>query len=328
MNSDLFLGTNMNVFILGATGYIGSIVAERIQRAGHHVRGLARSEQSAGRLAATGIEPVRGSLDDHGILADAAVRADAIIHCAFDLAGGDFLSAAQSERAAVRALLDSIRHVDKTLIVTSGTAVLGDTGDRIFSEDTPIPRVNGIQAESPQAHAMRAIGERLAMEEDVLAPAVARGIVLRSPNVYGRGDGKAVLALLRQAGAKLGAVPYAAGTGDHQWSFVHVEDLADLFVLALNKARGGQLFHAGAESSLRTRDIAKAVSTSIGLGGKTIELGIPDLGEALGMPPMAHYWASNSQSSSEKARRLLDWRPAHLQMLVEIARTTTSSRDD
>jgi nucleoside-diphosphate-sugar epimerase len=99
---------------------------------------------------------------------------------------------------------------------------------------------------------------------------------------------------------------------------VHVEDLADLFVLALNKAQGGQLFHAGAESRLRTRDIAKAVSTSIGLGGKTMELGIPDLGEALGMPPMAHYWASNSQSSSEKARRLLDWRPAHLQMLVDI----------
>jgi nucleoside-diphosphate-sugar epimerase len=165
----------MNVFILGATGYIGSIVAERIQRAGHHVLGLARSDKSAGRLAATGIEPVRGSLDNHRILADAAVRADAIIHCAFDLGGGDFLSAVRSERAAVRTILDSIRHVDKTLIVTSGTAVLGDTGDRIFSEDTPIPQVNGIPAASPQAHAMRAIGERLAMEEDVLAPAVAPG---------------------------------------------------------------------------------------------------------------------------------------------------------
>lgn len=34
---------------------------------------------------------------------------------------------------------------------------------------------------------------------------------------------------------------------------------------------------------------------------------------------MAHYWASNSQSSSEKPRRVLGWHPRYEQVLTEIA---------
>jgi len=34
----------MNVFLTGATGYIGSLVGEQLQSAGHTVVGLARTE--------------------------------------------------------------------------------------------------------------------------------------------------------------------------------------------------------------------------------------------------------------------------------------------
>lgn len=51
--------------------------------AGHTVTALARSEQTATKLAAKGIQPILGNLDDMGSLRDAAVAADELIHLAF-----------------------------------------------------------------------------------------------------------------------------------------------------------------------------------------------------------------------------------------------------
>ncbi len=304
----------MNVFVLGATGYIGSVVAEKLQQAGHTVTGLARSEASAAALTAWGIAPVRGSLESLDVLAAAARASDAVVQAAFTMDNHDFVAATKTERAAVHALIAALDGTNKPLIVTSGTALLGDTGARVFDETTPIDLPPSTQDDSPAS----ALYERLGMEQEVLNAPGVRGIVLRPPNVYGRSDSKAILTLLRAAGRKIGAVPYAVGTTEHLWSFVHVDDLADLYVLALAHSKAGELYHAGAQSGLQTGAIAEAVSRGIGLGGKTVELLLPELGEALGVPPLAYYWASNSQSSSEKARRLLHWRPKHNDMLGNV----------
>ncbi|HKH84189.1 MAG TPA: NAD-dependent epimerase/dehydratase family protein [Gemmatimonadales bacterium] len=50
----------MRVFVTGATGYIGSVVADHLRAAGHTVSGLARSDESVARLSAAGIQAVKG----------------------------------------------------------------------------------------------------------------------------------------------------------------------------------------------------------------------------------------------------------------------------
>jgi nucleoside-diphosphate-sugar epimerase len=230
-------------------------VAQKLQGAGHEVLGLARSAQAAKTLEDRCITPIRGDLEDLSSLTAAARAADGVIQAAFKL-NADINASVTAERRAVAALIDALRGTSKPLLFTSGTAVLSDTGSLIYEENTYIT-----------PHPFR---ERLDTEALVLETEDIHGIVLRPPNVYGRGDGHGVLSILRHAGRKSGAVPYAVGSGDHLWSFVHIDDLAELFVLAFMKSTRGERFHAGAQVGLRTQSIAEAASYGIGLSGATV----------------------------------------------------------
>src|SRR6266702_2157757 len=95
----------MQVFVTGATGYIGFAVAAALRRAGHRVWGLARSEAKARRLTQHEIDPVIGDLADPNTYLEVASDCAVLVHTAFDF--------------------------------TSGAWVYGDTGDRMVDETTP-----------------------------------------------------------------------------------------------------------------------------------------------------------------------------------------------
>jgi uncharacterized protein YbjT (DUF2867 family) len=58
----------MRVFLTGASGFIGGAVASALIAQGHSVRGLVRNKAKAEAVAAHGVEPVLGSLDDAALL--------------------------------------------------------------------------------------------------------------------------------------------------------------------------------------------------------------------------------------------------------------------
>jgi nucleoside-diphosphate-sugar epimerase len=121
----------LNVFMTGASGYIGGTVADALMRAGHSVSGLARSEDAAARLRAHGIEPVRGELSSHSVVRNAARGADAVINCAN-----------AEDPFVVAAVLEGLAGSGKAFLHTSGTSVVGDKAagkfsPKVFHEDTP-----------------------------------------------------------------------------------------------------------------------------------------------------------------------------------------------
>src|SRR4051812_47201751 len=136
-------GPLMRIFVTGASGWIGSAVVPELLGAGHQVVGLARSDASAAALTAAGAEVVRGTVDDLGVLRDAAASSDGVIHLAFkhDIAfSGDFQGAAEADRRAVDAFGDVLAGSDRPFVLASGLAGLAD--GRVATEED-MPSIDG-----------------------------------------------------------------------------------------------------------------------------------------------------------------------------------------
>ena len=131
----------MNIFMTGATGYIGGTIARRLLDDGHKLRGLVRDAEKGKKLAAFGVEPVIGGLDDTAILTAEARHADAVIN-----------TANSDHRGAVEAFLDGLAGSNKPFIHTSGSSIVADdahgdvASDKIYDEDTPVDPVPGKKA--------------------------------------------------------------------------------------------------------------------------------------------------------------------------------------
>jgi nucleoside-diphosphate-sugar epimerase len=312
----------MKVFLTGATGYIGSVVAEKLLQNGHQVIALARSENSVKKLQTLGIETVFGDLDDLSILTEAVKSVDAVIHSGFKQSKNGFLASLVNERKSVNALLEGIKNSNKPIIYTSGTGLLGDTGVIIFDENTADKIDINDSNITDKDEMTQAIHQRMSTENDVLDTNGVKGIVLRPPNVYGRSHGHSLITSIIGASKNIKSVPYAVFSADNLWSFVHVDDLADLYVLAIENSKGGELYYASGETGLKTKDIAKALSQSLGYEGKTSEVEMEELIQIFGGPFMAYFWSWNNQATNKKAIRILNWQLKHTEMLKEIAQQT------
>jgi nucleoside-diphosphate-sugar epimerase len=287
----------MKVFLTGATGYIGSAVAEHLRAAGHHLTGLARSDAAAAKLTAAGIEPVRGDFADPQSVGRAARTAEGVISMAttYD---------PKIDGPAVDAMLDALAGSNKPFIYTSGIWSHGDTGGKVVDETSP-----------PRPAAL--VQWRQAVEERVLQAAKRgiRTVVIRPAIVYGRAAG--IPAGFVESARKAGAAQHV-GAGENRWPFVHVDDLADLYRLALEKAPAGTLLLGVSGPSHPVREVAAAASRGAGAGGKTVAWPLEDAKGKLGA--YADALVLDQQASGKRAQELLGWRPHRLDVLEDLER--------
>lgn len=278
----------MNVFVIGATGYVGSAVSEALKAAGHSVLGTARSQAGTQKLQGMGVEPVGADITNPSSLRDAAVRSHATIYSVF-YANPD---AHEKESAALQTLVDALAGTNKPFIFTSGAWIYGDTGDRSADEHSPL---------NPPA----LIAHRPKLEQIVLDGAArdVRAIVIRSADVYGRGSGMLPEMWVKSA-AEEGAARFV-GDGTAHWPFVHVEDLAQLYIAALDKSDALGVYNAADDTSFTVREMAQAASYGAGKNGAVQSWPLEDARKALG--PFADALVLDQRVNSQKARRELGW---------------------
>src|SRR5215213_792458 len=130
----------MKVFLTGASGYVGSVVAEKLLGKGYKVTGLARGDAAEAKLSERKIASARGDLQDFAALKKAASEADAVIHTAFSHNFSDYDDAVKLDRQVIAAFAESLARTNKPFIVTSSSAVLGDTRGIEADEDFPFDR--------------------------------------------------------------------------------------------------------------------------------------------------------------------------------------------
>jgi nucleoside-diphosphate-sugar epimerase len=286
----------MNIFLTGASGYIGGNIAARLVAQGHEVRGLVRDRAKAELLRGRGIAPVLGNLEDEQILANEARRADGVIN-----------TANADDRRCVEALIGALEGSGKPLIHTSGSSVIGDdarggsVNEAVFDEDTPF-------VVAPAKLARHALNQSV----QSAASRGVRSIVVCPTLIYGVGQGlnrHSIQIPFLVSEARAQGVARVVGEGVNRWSTVHIDDLTDLYLLALHHAPGGAFYFAE-NGEVSFAAIGSAIAERLGLSGVE-SIPAEDAARLWGTTRAFYTFGSNSRVIARRARRELGWNPRH-----------------
>jgi nucleoside-diphosphate-sugar epimerase len=301
----------VNVFVTGASGWIGTAVVPELLSAGHSVVGLARSDEAAASLGSLGVEVHRGSLEDPATLGAAASASDGVIHLAYrhDLAfSGNYQGAVDADRAAIGILGDALAGSDRPLVIASGT--LGLAPGRLATEQDG--RSTTFDADAPFGGAASGRLEN-AQRTLALADRGVRSSVVRLPPTC-HGDGANGFMAMLVAIARQHGVSGYVGDGASRWPAAHRLDVARVFRLAAERGAAGSVFHAVDDEGVPTRDIAEIMGTHLGVPSSSIAP--DDAGAHFGF--LATLLALDSPASSATTRAVLEWEPTHESLLEDL----------
>ena len=293
----------MKIFLTGATGFIGGSVALRLVAEGHDVHGLTRSEISAAALHKAGIQPVLGTLDETDVLASAARDADAVINCA----DSDHLGAVHAITAALAGTGKRFLHTSGSSIV--GTQAMGELLEPSYDERTWFEPSPGRAA-------------RVALNDKVLA-SIAFGVhpvIIAPALIYGAGhlgDRESMqIPWLIETMRRHGVAKHL-GPGENRWSNVHIDDLVDLYMRALDTAPAGAFYWAeNGENSMA--ELCAALNRMTGTNRAPEAMTLEEAGAEWGEGPAINTMGSNSRVRAVRAREELGWAPSGVSAIDEI----------
>ena len=286
----------MRIFVTGASGWIGSAVVPELIDAGHQVIGLARSDASAGAIAATGAEVLRGDLNDAGSLRAGAAGSDGVIHLAYEhhlgQAGG-----AKADGEAIATFTTALAGTGKPLLITGAT---------LWTPGRPATERDELVAQGPIAARVLNLQAALAATDQDVRVA----LVMIPRSVHGEGDHHGLIPQLVARARQKGISGYI-GDGASRWPAVHVRDAASLYRLAIEKAPAGSVLHAVGDEGVAVRDIARAIGRGLSLPAGSVPA------EEFGMP-LAPLLGIDMAASSAITRELLGWTPTCPGLIADI----------
>src|SRR6266446_4125886 len=315
----------MKILVTGATGFIGGAVARKLFQQGHQVVAMSQTDDAFAKLRAAGMTPVIGDFANPASLVAPVTEVDAVVSLA---SIGQIEGTPESfakDRDAVEVMIKAAGDAGNPFIFTSGSAIFGvftkgEASPTIFDEDHPVPLPASVfappKAEIPQPLIDGfggSMAPRAETERAVLNAAGVRGIVIRPGLVYGEGRGYDLPNLIALTKTH-GAAPHL-GIGGVRQGYVHLDDLVEVYVLALERAPSGTMLH-GVTDEIALGDLAVAVSRLVGAGGRTEALSLMEMYGQGGGGGVS--LSLNKRLASQKTRAILGWAPTRYDIWQDV----------
>ncbi|KAF8807005.1 NAD(P)-binding protein [Phlegmacium glaucopus] len=271
-----------NIFLTGATGYIGGSVLSRFLKhpnaASFNITVLVRSPEKAEKLKAFGVNPVIGDHSDVALVEKLTAKVDVAIA----VADADNLDAARATLKGLKTRYEETG-IPPIFIETSGTGVLIDdavgdrTTDKIYDDANP-DQIETLADTQPHRNVdlelINADKEGY-VKVYIILPSTIYGIAAGDLVEHGiqNPHSQQVPALI-QAGLGRGRAGMV-GEGKNLWPNVNIEEVADLYVVlydsivsnpATGHGREGIYFGVSGEHTLY--DVGKAVGEALVAIGK------------------------------------------------------------
>jgi len=300
----------MRVLVAGATGAMGRQLVPRLVDAGHEVFAMIRKTSDKATMSDLGAVPVLADALDRGQV-EAAVRQAApevVVHQLTAIGDINPRHFEQSFAATNRLRIEGTDNllaaaraagVRRFVAQSNGAFTYARTGGPIKSEQDSLDP-------SPVRQMAKMIGAIEHLENAVLGATWTEGVVLRYGAFYGPGTsmapGSEQLELIRKR--KFPVVGDGAGV----WSFVHIADAADATVAAVEG--GGRGVYNIVDDDPAT--VAEWLPELAAKLGAKKPMRVPRFVGRLAAGPAGVVLMTELRGASNaKAKRELDWRPAH-----------------
>jgi nucleoside-diphosphate-sugar epimerase len=316
-------------FVTGGSGFIGGALVRRLVSEGRPVRALARSKDSAQKVAELGAEPVNGELGDPASLAAGAAGCEVAFHLAAHLGeAGPWEDFERGNVEGTQNALAACAGAGVKRFVHCGTEAALMAGEPLIQVDETTPLRPDSRAPYPATKAKA---------EQAVAQAARDGfatMALRPRFVWGKGD----TTLLPEMVATVESGRFAwVGGGRNVTDTTHVDNVVEGLVLTAEKGRSGEAYFVTDGEPVVFREFVTALLRTQGVEPPDRSLPawtaapMARICEAAwkllplpGEPPMTSFrsWLLTQECTIDiaKAREELGYRPivSHEQGLAEL----------
>lgn len=229
----------MNIFITGATGYIGNNLAKRLAQEGHIVHALCRSANKKNLLDQPNIKIFEGDITDVVSVETAMRDCEQVYHLAAyaRVWAKDPSTFYRLNVLGTKNVLDAaVKYGIKDVVFTSTGGVLGPSNTAPVKEDDP--RFGNVFNEYEDTKT-----QAEALCKEYCNKYNMRIVIVNPPRIYGPGvesESNAVTKLVKlYLKGKWKIMP---GDGKRTGSYVHVDDVVNGHILAMEKGRAGERY--------------------------------------------------------------------------------------
>ena len=276
-----------NILIAGGTGLVGIHLSRILRGRGYNVMHLSRRPNLNAEFSAYAWDIEKNTLDE-----TAFSQADYIINLAgsgiadkrwTDSRKRDIIESRTKSTLLLGHYLKNNPHHVKAYLSASAIGFYGERGDELVNEESPVGK--GFLAESTQAWE-NAIDE--VRKTSIRTVAVRTGVVL---STEGGALEKMLISFMFRVGVYF-------GNGNQWFSWIHIEDLCNIFVWAIEQPKAAGIYNGVAPNPLSNFDLTEAISTA--KGGGYLLIPTPGLALRIAMGEMSDVVLNSTKVSSQR----------------------------